>query len=106
MKRAVVAAVLAPVLVAGALIAAVLYLSSPTAGPAAGCGPVGSSVTVSGVPEGPVAGWSGEQLVNAALIIEAGKALGVDARGQVIGVMTAMGESSLTVLDRGDAVGP
>ncbi|SFL26933.1 M23 family metallopeptidase [Geodermatophilus ruber] len=104
MKRTTVAAVLVPVVVAGGLITATLALDeNPQAG---ACDPVGTSVTVSGVPAGPVAGWSGEQLVNAALILQAGEALGVDARGQVIGVMTAMGESSLTVLDRGDAVGP
>ena len=57
-------------------------------------------------PEGPVAGYGGEQLTNAAAIVNAGEALGLDTCAQVIGVMTAMGESSLRVLDRGDAVGP
>jgi hypothetical protein len=103
-RKFVVAAVAAPVLVAGGLVtAAMVTHEDPQAG---ACEPVGTSVSVSGVPAGPVAGWSGEQLVNAALIMEAGEALGVDARGQVIGVMTAMGESSLTVVDHGDAVGP
>ncbi|THG29293.1 CHAP domain-containing protein [Naasia lichenicola] len=32
--------------------------------------------------------------------------LGLDLQAQIIGVMTAMGESSLRVLDYGDAVGP
>jgi hypothetical protein len=32
--------------------------------------------------------------------------MGISARGQAIGVMTAMGESGLRVLDHGDAVGP
>jgi hypothetical protein len=55
---------------------------------------------------GPVAGYGPEQLANAAAIVDAGAALGLDTCAQVIGVMTAMGESSLRVLDRGDAVGP
>ncbi|WP_336922898.1 M23 family metallopeptidase [Aquipuribacter sp. SD81] len=43
---------------------------------------------------------------NAAAVLTAGGALGVPARGQLIAVMTAMGESGLRVLDYGDAVGP
>lgn len=58
------------------------------------------------IPSSAVAGYSGKQLDNAAAIIAAGKALGISRQGQTIGVMTAMGESSLRVLDRGDAVGP
>lgn len=44
--------------------------------------------------------------VNAAHIMLAGADLGGTARDQQIGVMTAIGESTLRVLDRGDAVGP
>jgi hypothetical protein len=58
------------------------------------------------LPEGPVAGYGGEQLANAAAIVNAGQAMGLDTCAQTIGVMTVMGESSLQVLDRGDAVGP
>jgi murein DD-endopeptidase MepM/ murein hydrolase activator NlpD len=61
------------------------------------------------VPESLVAGGSTfthEQLVNAAWIITAGADLGLDERDQTIGVMTAIGESSLRVLDYGDAAGP
>lgn len=50
--------------------------------------------------------WTGQQVVNAAAIITAGRAMRLDARTITIGVMTAMGESSLQVLDRGDQVGP
>lgn len=53
-----------------------------------------------------VAGYSGKQLDNAAAIMAAGKTLGLSRKAQTIGVMTAMGESGLRVLDRGDAVGP
>lgn len=74
------------------------------------CSPAGSqaggAADIGGVPEGPIAGYGHEQLVNAAHIIQAGHDLGLTVRDQTIGVMTAMAESSLTVLDRGDAVGP
>lgn len=53
-----------------------------------------------------IAGYGPEQLRNAAFILQAGKDLQLNVRDQTIGVMTAMGESSLKVLDRGDAVGP
>lgn len=76
--------------------------------PAANCGSSGGAVSadVAGVPAGPIAGYSGEQLVNAALIVNAGRALGLSLRGQQIGVMTAMGESTLRVIDYGDGAGP
>jgi hypothetical protein len=96
---------LAPVVVASGLIAAVLALRTeePLDTP---CVPVAGPVAVAEVPPGPVGGFAGEQLVNAALIVEAGRTLGVDSRGQAIGVMTAMGESSLVVVDHGDLAGP
>lgn len=80
-------------------------------GAAASCNPTGrgsNSVTVDpkSVPETSIAGYNHEQLVNAAYVIEAGKALNLTARDQTIGVMTAMGESSLRVVDYGDTVGP
>lgn len=53
-----------------------------------------------------VAGFSGEQVQNAATIMRVGADLGVDARGQTVAVMTAIGESNLNVLDHGDAAGP
>ena len=85
-----------------------LLLTSPAPSEAAVCGPSGQAVTVNlaALPKGSIAGYSGQQLVNAALIMNAGAALGLNQRGQTIGVMTAMGESTLRVLDRGDAVGP
>ena len=54
----------------------------------------------------PVAGYSASQVDNARAILAAGQRLGLSLRDQTIGVMTAMGESSLRVLDRGDKVGP
>lgn len=54
-----------------------------------------------------VGSWKKDpQLMNAAFIMNAAKDLDLPLRAQIIGVMTAMGESSLTVLDRGDSVGP
>jgi hypothetical protein len=58
------------------------------------------------IPDTTIAGYNHEQLVNAAYIMQAANALGLSARDQTIGVMTAMGESSLRVIDYGDAVGP
>ena len=49
---------------------------------------------------------SAEQLANAASIIRAGQAMGLSVRDQTIGVMTALGESSLRVVDHGDVAGP
>ncbi|TPW78048.1 hypothetical protein [Schumannella soli] len=53
-----------------------------------------------------VSGYQGAQLTNAAHIMNAATALGLDTAGQTIGVMTAMGESSLRILDHGDTAGP
>ena len=54
----------------------------------------------------PVAGYSGDQLVNAAAIINAGAAAGVNVQGQTLAVMTAMGESGLRNIEHGDLAGP
>lgn len=58
------------------------------------------------VPAGPVAGYCQDRLVNAAYIMLAARAQGIGEHTQAIGVMTAMGESSLRNIDYGDAVGP
>lgn len=50
--------------------------------------------------------WKGQQIKNAAAIVAAGKNAGVNQRAQTIAIMTAMAESSLTTLNRGDAAGP
>lgn len=61
---------------------------------------------LSAVGEMSVAGYAGEQLTNAGLIIKAGQALGLDAWTITVGVMTAMGESDLVNIGYGDAAGP
>lgn len=53
-----------------------------------------------------VEGFDEEQLGNAAQIIAAGVSAGVSLRDQQIAVMTAIGESTLRVLDYGDVAGP
>ncbi|MGW5880208.1 hypothetical protein ACWFMI_27045 [Nocardiopsis terrae] len=72
------------------------------------CGPTTALVNTDDLPKGPIgqAAWSGQQLANAAVIINVGHEMGLTLTDQTVGVMTAMGESSLTVLDRGDAAGP
>src|SRR5690606_34445211 len=65
----------------------------------------GVRVNVANLPK-QVGVYSGKQLENAALIINAGKKLGLNKQGQTIGVMTAIGESTLNNIDRGDTAGP
>jgi murein DD-endopeptidase MepM/ murein hydrolase activator NlpD len=88
------------------LLLGIVFISAATS--QAACSPTGAALVVdpNSVPQGPIAGYGHEQLVNAAHIMLAAQKLGLSARDQQIGVMTAMGESSLHVLDRGDAAGP
>lgn len=53
-------------------------------------------------PDSGVAGWRGEQLDNAAAIVTTATAHGFDRNGRILGVMAAMGESSLHNIDYGD----
>lgn len=53
-----------------------------------------------------IGAYSGEQITNAAAVIQAARDLDLDTRAQTIGVMTAIGESTLINVDRGDRVGP
>lgn len=53
-------------------------------------------------PEAGIAGWTGEQLDNAAVIVRTAEHMGFGRDGQILGVMTAMGESSLRAIDYGD----
>ena len=64
------------------------------------------SRSASATPATSVAGYGGAQLDNAEAILAAGRRMGLSLRDQTIGVMTAMGESSLRVLDHGDKAGP
>lgn len=100
-----VALLLVPALLIGLVLSGIILITGST--PAA-CNLSGRAVTVdpNSVPEGPIAGYGHEQLVNAAYVMVAAEKLGLTARDQQIGVMTAMGESSLRILDYGDTVGP
>ena len=100
------ALITAPLL--ASIVAGAMMLSTPTPTPETGCGPAGAvaPVDLASLPAGTVAGYKGVQLANAATIVNAALALGLDAHGQSIGVMTAMGESGLKVVDHGDAAGP
>lgn len=53
-----------------------------------------------------IEGYRGEQLVNAGHIIVKGQEMDLDQYTIALGVMTAMGESSLINVDHGDEVGP
>ncbi|WP_417221239.1 M23 family metallopeptidase [Arthrobacter sp.] len=53
-----------------------------------------------------VAGFSGDQLVNAAHIMGAAADLKLPVAAQILGVQAAIGESTLKVIDQGDAAGP
>lgn len=88
----------------------VLLLGDPDDA-AATCNPdtgAASSISIDpdSVPDMTIDGYGHGQLINAAHVIQAGKDLGLGVRDQTIGVMTAMGESGLQVIDYGDAAGP
>ncbi|MFJ3395356.1 M23 family metallopeptidase [Leifsonia aquatica] len=91
-------------LILGLVFSAVIGASTAQAS----CGGGAGSINVQAIPaDAVVAGYSGAQLVNAGHIMNAAVALGLDVRAQQIGVMTAMGESGLRVLDYGDnAINP
>lgn len=98
------------------ILALVLLIGVPLSAIGGGCWPFGlrewekdycsepSNIVLSA--DVSVDGFDHEQLTNAAAIVSAGAALGVTTRDQIIGVATAIAESSLRVLDYGDAVGP
>lgn len=96
------ALLMVPVLVAGLLVGVTLVSSALACEPG---GPA-ASIDPGSVPDGPIAGFDHEQLVNAAWIMKAAADLGLTGRDQRIGVMTAIGESTLRVLDYGDDAGP
>lgn len=68
--------------------------------------PAGKTRPVTSSLPAQVGPYKGEQVLNAAYIIKAGQAMNLDAKTITIGVMTAMGESSLINIDRGDTAGP
>lgn len=79
--------------------------TSPPAAPTMQARPVANS-TAAPATATSVPGWSSEQIHNAAAIIKAGQDLGADSHTLALGVMTSIGESTLLVVDHGDAAGP
>lgn len=106
--RKFIAFLLAPlILLTGLVVFFVFGLASSMSADQTTCLPGNPVVPVADIPAGmEVDGYEGVQLKNAAMIMKAGADLGLPARGQTIGVMTAMGESGLRVLNFGDKVGP
>jgi hypothetical protein len=80
------AAVIVTAILLGLVLSIVLLFGSTAA--AADCGPRVSDVIDS---DTKVDGYAPEQLENAAAILSAGKALNLPAKGQMIGVMVALG---------------
>lgn len=94
-------------LIAGLVgIALVVLLVFVATRPPAEAAPVPQSARVEGELPARVGDWRGAQLEHAAIIMRAGRDLGLSERDVRLAVMTAMGESSLRVLDRGDEAGP
>lgn len=70
---------------------------------AAACGGGAGMINVAGIPADASSGvYSAEQMGNAGHIMNAAAAIGLSVRAQQIGVMTAMGESSLVNIGYGD----
>jgi murein DD-endopeptidase MepM/ murein hydrolase activator NlpD len=98
---------LAPVVLIASFFGILILLSGGGAAAACTPGSNGSTVDVSKVPQGPIAGFDHDQLVAAANIMNAAQQLGLNGRAQQIGVMTAIGESTLRPLNYGDgAINP
>lgn len=89
------------ILVAGALTLAVILLVlvpiAASRAPLELCASEPDTFPGSGVE-----GWQGEQLENAAIIVQTASSQGFARDGQILGVMAAMGESSLHNIDYGD----
>ena len=98
-------AVLAPFAFVGVLLLMVTVIMGAGGSSAFACGTDGA-LRPGTIPTEPVAGYEGEQLENAAVIMRVGAELGLDRQAQTIAVMTAMGESTLQNVDFGDGAGP
>lgn len=92
----------AAIFILGVFIIVVLIFDS--VGNQQACNTAASVVDPSSVPEGPVAGYGHDQLVNAATIAKVAADRKLPARAQLIGIMTSMGESSLVNIGYGDDI--
>jgi len=76
-----------------------------SAASAAACGTASApGVSAAGDLPAAVGRWSGDQIRMAATLLDAAAKLGVNQQAQTVLIMTAMGESSLSNPDHGDAV--
>ncbi len=99
--KAVIGAVCGVLLIP--IIAISVLISSSCSPLPGGTSPtINYAVNIDKLPVQKVGVWKGEQLVNAAIIMNAATELKLPVKAQVIGVMTAMGESSLINLDHDD----
>lgn len=97
-----IAIILTPVLIIVIVLAAVGGGASG-AGLRCGIGAAGQNINAQAREIGQ---WNTTQVSNAIAIMNAAADLGLSQRDQEIGVTTAIAESTLNVLDHGDAVGP
>lgn len=95
---------LLPMLLIALVILALVASNGPE--PAATAAPADPVCAPPPTPDGSVAGYRGAQLVNATLIVQAGKDRRLPARAWVVAVATAMQESALINVPHGDAAGP
>lgn len=104
---AALAVILAPVLILVIVLAAVGGMKGGMKGSASAvhCGIGLSATTVDGEPV-EIGQWDSTQVANAMTIMNAAADLDMSRRDQVIAVTTAIGESTLQVLDHGDEAGP
>lgn len=80
--------------------------ASPTPSATAGGSATATGKAVTASLPARVGEYQGEQIRNAAHIIQAGRRLKLDDRTITLGLMTAMGESDLVNVDHGDQAGP
>ncbi|MEO5536052.1 MAG: M23 family metallopeptidase [Pseudolysinimonas sp.] len=101
---AAIAIMALPLLVVGGLIAMILLIFGP-AQDAGACAP-GRTVDPQKITETAIAGYNGVQLENAAHIMNAATDLRLDRGAQILGVLAAITESDLQVLDHGTDADP
>ena len=104
MRRRAVIASAAVIVTVICVVATLVVLSSGTGEGRGGCGTGTVDPAVVAASDLRVGDFDGEQLVNAAQVMNAATDAGLPQRAQVIGVMTAIGESSLRNLTYGDDI--
>lgn len=92
------------IVIVGALIAVPLLIAAGTVGAISGIFGGGTQIdcSPSAGATASVAGYSPEQLANAAVIVAVGKQMRIPQRGWVVAITAAMQESDLRNLDHGD----